>query len=132
MTLTAGLGTSRNFAGLFAEEVGGVRTIVAAKAYSEEVKGSKTVTASPSKETAGGKGVTKVKGAASIEAADAKVQAGKNYTLDGKEITIEAGAGITIKAGGKLTVKGSVKPKGSTLKFDASKTSKKSGSKVGS
>jgi type VI secretion system secreted protein VgrG len=132
MALTAGLGANRSFAAVFGEQVGGARAIKAASRCVDSVKGTKNVTSGISKDKAGAKVVTKAKGAGSIKATAAKITAGGKLAISGSVVTIKAGGGITVKAGGKLTIKGKVSPKGSKLKLDASKTTKKSGSKVGS
>ncbi|MBI4955274.1 MAG: type VI secretion system tip protein VgrG [Myxococcales bacterium] len=132
LATVAGLGCNRSFAAATAIEVGAVRSITAATRCVDSVKGTKKITSGASKDKAGGKIVTKVKGAGSVKVGgSAKVKAGGKIAISASKITIKAGGGIVCDGGGKLTLKGSVKPKGSKLKLDASDTEKKSTSKVG-
>ena len=132
LATVAGLSTNRSCAAVVVEEVGGARTMTAAMSCADSVKGTKNVTAGASKDSAGTKVVTKVKGSGSVKAASGNLKAAGKLAVQAAKITIKAGGGITLKGGGQLVVKGKVKPKGSKLKFDASKTEKKATSKVGS
>ncbi|MBK8258052.1 MAG: type VI secretion system tip protein VgrG [Polyangiaceae bacterium] len=132
MSITAGLGTNNTVAAARLEDVGGVRSFTSSNAYADSVIGAKKVTAGKSSDNAGTVVATNVGGLGSISTgAGADINASGAIMVKAASITIKVGGSLTAKAGGQLTVGGNVKVSGGTAKFDASKTTKKSTSKVG-
>jgi type VI secretion system secreted protein VgrG len=121
---TCGLGFSDSVAGARGIHVGGSRSIVAGKAYSEAVTGIKKVSAGASSvKAASVKTVGKATG--KVKAASADIKAGDAITIGAPEITIQAGGSITCPGmtigGGELklakgttAVLGTIKRQGGT------------------
>lgn len=132
MLLTAGLGTNNSVAAARLEDVAGARSFTSLGAYADSVVGVKKVTAGASSDTAGTHVATNVKGLGSVSVGGtASMTAGGPLVVEAAAITVKVGGSLKAKAGGVLALGGKVKVSGGTAKFDASKTLKKSTSKVG-
>ncbi|APR87919.1 Putative vgr related protein [Minicystis rosea] len=124
MVLASGLGTSESVAAVRTEVVGGVRNIVAADAYTEPVRGPKSVIAGATSESSSGPHVTKALASGTVKVGgSAKLTAGGDVVIEAPVITIQAGgsllAGAFELAGGALKaktgttdVKGTIKRQG--------------------
>jgi type VI secretion system secreted protein VgrG len=132
LLIAAGLGTNNSVAAARLEDVGGTRSFTASSAYADSVVGVKKVTAGASSDTAGTHVATNVKGLGSVSVGGtASLSAGGAMVVEATAITVDVGGSLRASAGGVLTLGGKVKVAGGTAKFDASKTLKKSTSKVG-
>jgi type VI secretion system secreted protein VgrG len=123
MSLTGGLGVSETVLAARTELVGGGKGLTTAGGVSDMVMGMKSITAGPTKETAGGKITTSTKAAGSVKVgAAANMKADGPLVIEAPTITIEAaliktkefeigGGALKVKKGSS-SIKGTIKRTG--------------------